>query len=427
MLRYIIGFMVKERRMLTKCLCGLICIFAISIFSMAVPALTQSPSQTTNLPRVFSLNPQALVEVRERLRQKDPALEPALQSLIAQANDDLTIKPLSVMDKPKAGPSGDKHDYVSYADYYWPNPKTPNGLPYVRRDGYYNHAAIDGGDSPHFQKIVPAVYRLALAYWFTGNATYSQQAGKLLRVWFLDPATRMNPNMKAAQLVLGDNTIRGEGLIEFRWMFLLVDALGLLNGAPGWSDQDAAQMHAWLEAYDTWLDSSPNAKAERSAANNHGTWINVQEAALLLYLGKTDQAQAIFLHDQTKRIPGQIKPDGEQPLEQVRNEGLSYCLFNLNAQTDLANLARSAGVDLWHFKTKDGAGIQPALDYILPYAFYEKHWPRSQRAKIDPENLIPLLLEAQNAYGKEGYADYLAKIPQDQVQANIVNLYFLPQ
>ncbi|HMD55834.1 MAG TPA: hypothetical protein VKJ65_14910, partial [Phycisphaerae bacterium] len=71
--------------MLTKCLCGLICIFAISIFSMAVPALTQSPSQTTNLPRVFSLNPQALVEVRERLRQKDPALEPALQSLIAQA------------------------------------------------------------------------------------------------------------------------------------------------------------------------------------------------------------------------------------------------------------------------------------------------------------------------------------------------------
>ncbi|HTV47926.1 MAG TPA: alginate lyase family protein [Phycisphaerae bacterium] len=412
--------------MLKKFLLGLILLLAISLLFAFTPAMGDSQTPV-ELPRVFSISPQALVDVRNRLEQKDPALESALQSLIDQANQDLDIKPLSVMDKPKAGPSGDKHDYVSYADYYWPNPNTPNGLPYIRRDGYYDHAVINQGDSPRFQKVIPAIYRLALAYWFTGNAAYSEHAGELLRVWFLDPATRMNPNMKAAQLVLGDNTIRGEGLIEFRWMYQLVDALGLLNDAPGWSNQDAQQMHTWLEAYDSWLDTSPNAKAERSAENNHGTWINVQEAALLLYLGKTDEAKAIFMHDQTKRIPGQIKPDGEQPLEQVRNEGLSYCLFNLTAQTDLANLARSAGVDLWHFKTQDGAGIQQALDYILPYAFYEKKWPRSQRAKIDTDTLIPLLLEAQNAYGKKGYAEYLSKIPQDQVQANIANLYLPPQ
>jgi Alginate lyase len=402
----------------------LILLFAAS--SVLLPALVRG-QENGALPRVFSIDPQALVDVRDRLTHKDPALEPALQALIADANDDLNMKPVSVMDKPKAGPSGDKHDYVSFADYYWPNPNTPNGLPYIRRDGYFDHAVIDQGDQPRIEKVVPAAYTLALAYWFTGNAQYSEHAGDLLRVWFLDPATRMNPNMNAAQLVRGETAVRGEGLIEFRWMFQLVDALGLLNGAPGWSDQDAQQMRAWLAAYDAWLDKSPNAKAERGSTNNHGTWIDVQESALLLYLGKIDQAHAIFIHDQAKRIPVQIKPDGEQPLEQVRNEGIFYCLFNLTAQTDLANLARSADVDLWHFKTSDGRGIQQALDFILPYAFGEKKWPHSQREKINQETLIQLLLQAESVYGGPTYAKYLAKLPQDEVQAYIVNLYLAPK
>lgn len=31
-----------------------------------------------------------------------------------------------------------KHNYISLATYYWPNPATKNNLPYILRDGYPN-------------------------------------------------------------------------------------------------------------------------------------------------------------------------------------------------------------------------------------------------------------------------------------------------
>src|SRR5438034_4836905 len=34
--------------------------------------------------------------------------------------------------------SGDKHDYMSQAPYFWPNPDATHHLPYIRRDGERN-------------------------------------------------------------------------------------------------------------------------------------------------------------------------------------------------------------------------------------------------------------------------------------------------
>ena len=74
---------------------------------------------------------------------------------------------------------------------------------------------------------------------------------KLLRVWFLDPPTRMNPNFTGAQAVPGVNDGRGTGLIEFAGMPSLVDALGLLKASPAWPDKDQSAMTAWLTAHES--------------------------------------------------------------------------------------------------------------------------------------------------------------------------------
>src|SRR5215831_17811958 len=59
----------------------------------------------------------------------------AREALIKAADRALEQKPLSVVDKKKVPPSGDKHDYLSQAPYWWPDPSKPDGLPYIRRDG----------------------------------------------------------------------------------------------------------------------------------------------------------------------------------------------------------------------------------------------------------------------------------------------------
>ena len=42
------------------------------------------------------------------------------------------------MMKEKTPSSGDKHDYMSQARYFWPDPAKPDGLPYINRDGISN-------------------------------------------------------------------------------------------------------------------------------------------------------------------------------------------------------------------------------------------------------------------------------------------------
>ncbi|MCW2338229.1 hypothetical protein M2337_002462 [Sphingobium sp. B2D3A] len=43
-----------------------------------------------------------------------------------------------MVDKGNVPPSGDLHDYMSIAPYWWPDPSAPDGKPYVRKDGRVN-------------------------------------------------------------------------------------------------------------------------------------------------------------------------------------------------------------------------------------------------------------------------------------------------
>src|SRR5436190_16431348 len=92
----------------------------------------------TSEPLVFSVSPGALSQAKARLAANDASLLPALKKLKSDASKALAIKPLSVMEKPRAGASGDKHDYFSQAPYFWPNPTNATGLPYIRKDGSRN-------------------------------------------------------------------------------------------------------------------------------------------------------------------------------------------------------------------------------------------------------------------------------------------------
>src|ERR1044072_8473380 len=146
--------------------------------------------------KVFSVPSGALAKAKVNANP----LEPALKRLIKDADTALEKKPLSVMDKPKTWPGVDKHDYFSTAPYFWPNPDTTNGLPYIRKDGQRNPDSHNAqSDSSRMGKIMNAAQTLAVAYYFTGKEAYAAHAAKLVRVWFLDPATRMNPNLDHAQ------------------------------------------------------------------------------------------------------------------------------------------------------------------------------------------------------------------------------------
>jgi hypothetical protein len=349
------------------------------------------------LVRVFLIDGGSLAKTRQRVAAGDPALTGALASLRHEAQSALQAGPFSVMDKKSAPPSGDKHEYMSLGPYWWPDPGKPGGLPYIRRDGQVNPEG-EAFDRKPLNEMTSAVETLALAYYLTGHGPYADHAARLLRAWFLDEATRMNPHLKYGQAIPGRMEGRGTGIIDTAQLAGLVDAVGMLAGAPCWTAADQRGLEAWFRQYLAWLRESRHGRDESRAGNNHGTWYDVQVAAFALFAGEDEIARDVLEKAAARRIAAQIEPDGRQPQELARTRSFDYSTMNLRGMFELATLGQRVGVDLWHFESTDGRSIRRALDWLIPFALGEKHWSHEQLGGLQPARLAPLLRRAAAVY-----------------------------
>ena len=327
---------------------------------------------------------------------------PALRALIEQAENELQTGPLSVMHKKLTPSSGDKHDYMSVGPYWWPDPSKPNGLPYIRKDGERNPERNDDRtDSTELHKIFGSTFTLMLAYRETHREEFAKHAAELLRGWFLEPATRMNPNLNFGQAVPGVVEGRGTGIIDTAGLVEVTRGLPWLEKSPSWTVADQAGMKKWFGDYLNWLQTSKNGKEERDAKNNHGTWYDAQLVALALATGQNDLAKRTLEAAKKTRIDAEIKEDGSQPLELARTKSFAYSLMNLRAFFELAEMGQKVGVDLWSTR------VRLAIDYLAPYGerMYGqppmKKWPQEELdgvTRADQLDLLALLRRASTAY-----------------------------
>lgn len=378
----------------------------VLLLAATLPAAAQKPTpQNANPapPLVFLLNAQELATLRSA-DVSDPRRQELIRAVVAAADHAMTEGPFSVMDKPVVPPSGDKHDYLSRATYWWPDPSKPDGLPYIRHDGQTNPENRKITDHEEFGRMSEASRALALAWYFTGKADYANRAALLLRTWFLDPATRMNPNLEFAQAIMGVNTGRGTGIIDTRPLVDAVDAVGLLAGSTAWTAVDDKGLDDWFAQYLHWMRTSKNGMDEDAAKNNHGNWYDVQVTSMELFLGDRAQAVDTLESVKTRRIAVQIEPDGREPLELARTNAWGYSNFSLQALTELATFGDEVGVDLWNFKTADGRSIRAAVDFLEPYAAGEKAWDYQQIGGFHAGAMMPTLLRAAKVYHDPNYA-----------------------
>jgi hypothetical protein len=360
-------------------------------------------------PKVYQSDPHAMAAERERAMGKDPASVAGLSHLKEEADKALKSGPYSVTQKKHPSPTGDPHDYISLAPYFWPNPDTKDGLPYVRHDGRRN-PEIREYDASNFSTMSGHAYTLALAFYLTGNEAYADHAALLLRTWLIDPATRMNPNLEHAQLVKGVNDGRGTGVLEADRLLNVVDAVGLIRGSKSWTIADDDALRGWFRQFVQWMRQSKRGRDEAAAKNNHGVWYDVQLVTYLRFIGDDATARKVIEEAKTQRIASQIQPDGSMPLELARTNSLGYTVFNLAAMTQLADLGVPLGVDLWNFKTPDGRGIRAAIDYVLPYVLGQKKWEKQQITQFSDASVIDPLRRAAIAYHDPKYAEAAKKV-----------------
>ncbi len=315
----------------------------------------------------------------------------------------------TIIDKPEAAPSGDLHDYLSLSRYWWPDPNKKDGLPWIKKDGETNpQTQTENQDKNRFETVCKSVKILSLAYYFSDNEAYAKKASEILRTWFLDPATRMNPNLEYAQSVPGIYKQRPTGILDGRsisnWV---LDAVVLIDHSPSWTAADKSQMNEWLSKLFVWLTESKTGQAGIEQTNNHGSWYKFQVASLASYLGKKDWVARMA--DRAKLdMETQIESNGAQPEELARTKSFFYSCFNLEALSRLAVVAQKNGIDLWNYKTPKGKSIGLGLDYLLPTANGGK-WPHASKS-VDIEELIPILARISGNTTNKEYENTLQKM-----------------
>lgn len=387
----------------------------VAVLLLSIGTFVSAQAQQANsktFPRVFLLDAKHLEVTRKRIHDGKHDLSAALDKLDRDARKAMSAGPFSVVTKIATPPSGDKHDYMSQAPYFWPNPNSVNGLPYIRRDGERNPEISQITDHRSLDQLESAVETLALAYYFKGDEAYAAKAVSLLRTFFLDPATRMKPNLQYAQFIPGVNTGRGIGLIETRGLTRVVDSVGLLAGSKALTESDRLALQGWFGQFLQWMLESNNGRDEAAAKNNHGTYYDLQIASFALFVGKRELAVQVLKEARQKRIASQIEPDGRQPLELARTKAWSYSNMNLEGLMLLATLGERTGVDLWNFNTTDGRSIRKALDFLTSVAMGGEKWQYQEIGGVKPGTVFPLLRRAASVYRDKQHEDLLAKFPK---------------
>jgi hypothetical protein len=322
--------------------------------------------------------------------------ESTRSAIIENAEQALRRKPESVVDKLELPPSGDSHDYYHPAPYWWPNPRRKRGLPYIRNDGQrvpgtqMYEASSEKYDRTRLQYLFDDSFSLALAFKLTGSTAYAEQAAEWFRRWFVRPETRMNPHLKYAQVRWGwdDNQGQARGIIEAKDFYYYLDAVRLLEQGAILDQEDLAVFRGWLTEYLDWLTASPQGQGEVSAANNHGTYYDLQVAAIANYLGDDTNLYRTLIRARD-RIGVQYSPEGVPYHEMSRTQTAHYSCYNLQGWLNLAELARRSGDRLTHYSTPEGAGLQNAINWLL--AHYGHPWPYEQIEAFDADRFVPII------------------------------------
>jgi hypothetical protein len=345
--------------------------------------------------------------------------------VLKAADSFLNDKPVTVTASHSPRSAGGLHDFFSEGDYWWPDPKNPDGA-YIQRDGMTNPDNFVGHRTA-LMRLSVEVPALAAAWKITHNRRYAGQAALHLRAWFVDGATRMNPNLEYAQAIHGRFTGRGTGVIDTIHLVEVARAIEVLSPVLAKRDLDA--IRKWFADYTAWMMTHPYGIAERDATNNHGTCWVMQVAAFAHLTG--DQETLAYANNRFKAVllPNQEAADGSFPQEMKRTKPYGYSLFNLEAFSTIAQILSTGTDNLWTFELADGRGLRKAVAFMAPFIRDKSKWPLKPDVMYDHE--WPMrqssLLFAGLAFNDTAYIDLWKTLPADSTVEEVIRNFFLRQ
>ena len=293
--------------------------------------------------------------------------------ILSKARRYLEDAPVTVTAEQCDRSEGGPHDYYSEGDYWWPDPDDPDG-PYIRRDGETNpdlfyahrHALV---------RLSEILGTLTSAFILESDQSYSDHALRHLGAWFVDPETRMNPNLLYGQAIKGRHSGRSIGIIDTLHLTEVARSAKILCGSSSADSALAEGIKGWFREYLDWITTHPYGETERVHPNNHGVCWSAQAAA---FADLVDDPEILaWVRQQFKGVylKEMMNEEGGFPAELARTKPYGYSLFVIDAMAAVAQIASVPEDDLWQFELPDGRGMRRGVSFIYPYIADKGRWP----------------------------------------------------
>lgn len=294
--------------------------------------------------------------------------------ILKAADAALSLEPITITAFRAKLSEGGPNDFYSNGDYWWPDPSKPDGLPYIRRDGESNPDNFTAHRNC-VNQLRDAVAALAAAYRVTGEDRHAAKAAELLRVFFIDPATRMHPHLNFAQAIPGRTPGRGIGIIDTLHLIEIPPAIEALAKSPGFSRDVVTGLKQWFRDYTQWMLTSKNGREEAETKNNHAVAYWLQVASFARFTGDEKALAECRRRFKEVLVPDQMAQDGGFPRELERTKPYAYSIFQLDNMATLCQVLSTPDDNLWKFELPDGRGIRKAMAYLYPYLADKSAWP----------------------------------------------------
>lgn len=312
--------------------------------------------------RVTAHNPPGRLLCYDEAALTAAADHPSTRDVITLARAALTRPLPGVRDKTGCAASGDPADYLSVAPYF----HVDAAGRIQHRDGERSEAATRGtvaslaNDRAALDRLVIDACASALAGTISGERAFLAHAARMLRSWFIDPATRMNPNMRFAQVTPGREQ-KGNpwGIVDFRGLWPLLDAITLTARAGLLNEEEQRAFKAWFAAFLDDIDG----RSIGGESNNVAVWHDLVVAAVSAFVGRNARA-AHVLADLPLRLTSQLTAFAVPVNELKRSRPLHYGLFLAQGLIGAAWLGRGLGIDLWHYSGSQHRSIAMLLRFL---------------------------------------------------------------
>ena len=340
--------------------------------------------------------------------------------ILKLADAALSQKPLTITSDVAKYTTGGPNDFYSNGDYWWPDPAKPDGLPYIQRDGQTNpdnfvaHRMV-------MRTTKDAVAALAAAYKVSGDDKYVVKAAELLKVFFVDAKTRMNPHLAYTQAIPGRHNGSKTGVIDGLHLVEIPVAIKTLEKSKAFDAELAKSLHAWFGEMKTWLLTHKNGIDEGESNNNHAVAYFVQVAVLADF--NRDQETLTKCRKRFKDVfvNVQMAADGSFPRETARTKPYAYSIFQLDNMVTLCKVLSTPEENLWNYEGPEGRSIKKAVAWLYPYLADKSTWPKKPdvMAWDGWPSRQPALLFAGLAYNESKYIELWKKLPTDPIDLEV--------